>query len=252
MNVDLLRSTWAEAQAYGDDLTAHFYTTLFGTHPELRPLFPPNMVEQRSHIHAMINLVVRADNLEAVIPRLQRLGRDHRGYGAVAAHFPVVVDTLVGLPDRPDDAPVPTLEFFLGDAWTVETAATWREALDLVAGVMVRAGAEASAAGEPLGWTATVYRVDRDDDLVDLSIAVADYQCETGDSVPLSFPDQPGSRRFGTVQGWTADGSLTVVRLAVTDLDPVTVQFGLIEPGEQIHLGAPLEPLTEGENPHGG
>lgn len=240
MNPDILRSAWAEAQTYGDDLTLHFYTTLFGKHGELRDLFPDNMAEQRQHLYAILNLVVRADNLEAVVPRLQRLGRDHRGYGAVADHYPVVADTLLA-----------TLEHYLADTWTAEAAATWGEALGLVAEVMTRAAADASAAGEPLGWIGTVYRVDRDDDLVDLSIAVADYRCATGDTVPVSIPDEPGTRRTATVQGWTADGTLTVVRLPVTDLDPVSLSFGLLDPGEQIHLGAPIEPLSEGA-PHGG
>jgi hemoglobin-like flavoprotein len=242
MNPTLLRSTWDEAQSYGDDLIGFFYTKLFGEHPELRDLFPDNMTEQRRHIHQMLNLVVRADNLEAVVPRLQRLGRDHRGYGAVAAHFPVVAATLLA-----------TFEHFLGDQWTKDAAKTWTEAITLVAEVMIQAAADADSNGEPFGWTATVYDVARDDDAgtATLAVAVADYPVTVGDIVPLSIPDEPGTRRMATVAGWAADGSLTLLRLPATDADPVALRFALTEPGDQIHLRAPLiDPLTEGA-PHG-
>jgi hemoglobin-like flavoprotein len=238
LNPDLLKSTWTEAQSFGDDLILHFYTALFLAHPKLRDLFPDNMTDQRDHIHAMLNMVVRADNLEAVVPRLQRLGRDHRGYGAVAEHFPIVKDTLLA-----------TLEHYLGDAWTPEVAATWAEAIGVVANVMTRAAADASAAKEPLGWTATIYRTERFDSDVTLAVAVADFDCRLGDTIPLSIPEVPGTRRMATCGGWAAEGSLILLALPVTDEDPTSLQIAHLEPGEQIHLGAPIDLLIEGD-PH--
>jgi hemoglobin-like flavoprotein len=113
MDTDLLKRTWAEVVGrHGDAAVGHFYSRLFLLAPDVRPLFAADMRTQRAKLAATINLVVRAaDNLDAVVPRLRRLGEDHRGYGAVAAHYPAVARALLQ-----------TLEYYLGDAWTDEAA----------------------------------------------------------------------------------------------------------------------------------
>jgi hemoglobin-like flavoprotein len=242
LDTDLLRSTWDEVASYGDDVPLDFYSRLFLAHPEVRDLFPPDMRGQRAHLAAILNLVVQsADDLASVTPRLQRLGRDHRGYGAIAAHYPVVAETLLA-----------TLEHFLGDAWTDEVAKTWATAIGLVAETMIAAAAKADGAREPAGWLATIYGTDRSNDgaLVTLEVAVADYQAAAGDVVPVSIPDRPGTHRQALLVGWTADGSLTAIEVPVTLDDTVTLDLARLQVGDQICLGAPLDPVDEG-GPHG-
>jgi hemoglobin-like flavoprotein len=235
---DLLRATWEEAESYGDDVALDFYTRLFLAHPELRDLFPPDMRGQRAHLAAILNLVVRsADDLDAVTPRLQRLGRDHRGYGAIAVHYPVVAKTLLE-----------TLEHFLGDGWTDDVAKTWATAIGLVAETMIAAAAKADGAREPATWLATIYGTDQSDDgaLVTFEVAVADYRAAASDIVPVSIPDRPGTHRQALLVGWTADGTLTVLEVPVTLDDTVTLDLARLQVGDQLCLGAPLDPLTEG------
>lgn len=138
MNPDVLRSTWAQALAVGDPFVEWFYAVLFVEHPELRPLFGANMTEQRAKLADTLDLVVKgADNLEAAVPILQRLGRMHRRFGVRPEHYPAVGAALAA-----------TFAHYLGDEWTVEAHETWGQAYSLVAGVMIQAAADAEQAGE--------------------------------------------------------------------------------------------------------
>ena len=106
-------------------------------------LFPVSMAHQRDRLFAALgDVVARVDDLEALVPILQQLGRDHRKFGTVAAHYPAVGASLLA-----------TLEHF-DDEWTPELAKSWSEAYDVVATVMIEA-AEA-AAEEPAWWEADV------------------------------------------------------------------------------------------------
>jgi hemoglobin-like flavoprotein len=133
MDTDLLKRTWEQVSRHGDLLPAYFYAHLFLTHPELRPMFKPGMAEQRDRlVTALGDVVSNVNNLDAVIPTLQHLGRDHaRRHGVLPEHYPAVGAALLA-----------TLEHHLGDTWTPESAATWAEAYEVVASVMVAAAGE--------------------------------------------------------------------------------------------------------------
>lgn len=68
------------------------------------------------------------DSLDAVIPVLQQLGRDHRRFGAVTGHYPAVGASLLA-----------TLQYSLGPLWTEQLAADSAEAYGLDAKVMAQA-----------------------------------------------------------------------------------------------------------------
>lgn len=240
MDVDLLELTWDHVASYGDEVPLHFYSSLFQVHPELRPLFPARTAKLRVHLLATLNMTVRsARNLDAVTPRLQRLGRDHRGFGAIAEHYPLVVDQLLD-----------TLEHFLGAEWTDDIAATWREALELVADVMQSAAAEAEKAGERPSWSATVFDAVRSDDFdhLALHLAVGDgFRAVEGDVVTVSLPDRPGSRRAAVVAGWGDRSDLLEVGVATPFDDGAALVFTQLNPGDEVFLSAPiLEPVEGG------
>lgn len=146
-----LRSSFAAVAAHGpDEVAQYFYSYLFLRYPETREMFPPGMARQRDRlVGALVRIVTQVDQLDALVPYLQDLGRDHRKFGALSAHYPAVGEALLA-----------ALAHFSGPAWTPELAENWSSAYGLVAATMSGA-AEQVAADEPAWWDAEVLEVDR-------------------------------------------------------------------------------------------
>ena len=143
MDVAAMRANFAKAAAAGDEAPLYFYSHLFLSHPETRALFPVSMAHQRDRLFSALgDVVARVDDVDALVPILQQLGRDHRKFGTLAAHYPAVGASLLA-----------TLEHF-DDQWTPELAKDWTEAYTLVAEVMIAAADE--AAEQPAWWDADV------------------------------------------------------------------------------------------------
>src|SRR3954447_11791549 len=120
-----MRANFAKAAAAGDEAPLYFYSHLFLSHPETRSMFPVSMAQQRDRLFAALGEVVaRVDDLDSLVPILQQLGRDHRKFGALSAHYPAVGASLLA-----------TLEHFDED-WDDRLAADWTAAYELVAKVM--------------------------------------------------------------------------------------------------------------------
>ena len=55
------------------------------------------MQRQHSMLLAALGLLRRSlRNLDAILPALEKMGARHVAYGAVAAHYPVVGEVLIG------------------------------------------------------------------------------------------------------------------------------------------------------------
>jgi hypothetical protein len=107
-------------------------------------MFPVSMAAQRDRLlGALARIVSDVDNVDALVPYLRGLGRDHRKFGTLAEHYGVVGASLLT-----------TLAHFAGDAWTEEVAADWKAAYALVAQVMI--GAAEQDEDSPRWWDATV------------------------------------------------------------------------------------------------
>src|SRR3954452_13305999 len=160
-----MRANFAKAAATGDEAPLYFYSHLFLSHPETRQLFPVSMAHQRDRLFgALGEVMARVDDLPALVPILQQLGRDHRKFGALAAHYPAVGASLLA-----------TLEHF-DDEWTAELAASWTEAYGLIADVMI--GAAEEDAGSPPLWPAQVVAHER------RTLDVAVVHVQTGTPMP--------------------------------------------------------------------
>ena len=143
MDIPAMRANFAKAAATGDEAPLYFYSHLFLSHPETREMFPVSMAHQRDRFFAALGEVVtRVDDLDALVPILRQLGRDHLKFGVLPAHYPAAGASLLA-----------TLEHF-DPEWTPELAKSWAEAYDVVATVMIQ-GAE-EAAGQPAWWDADV------------------------------------------------------------------------------------------------
>ncbi|SON59208.1 Phenol hydroxylase P5 protein [Mycobacterium simulans] len=136
------------------DLVHRFYTHWFALDVSVRDLFPPEMDGQRAafaHALRWIFGELVAQRAEEPVAFLAQLGRDHRKYGVLPAHYDTLRRALYA-----------TLRSCLSEAWTgaVERAAD--QSLNLITGVM--SGAAESDDG-PAWWDATVIeqsRVSRD------------------------------------------------------------------------------------------
>lgn len=134
MDVALLKETWQQVAAHGDEVPMSFYSRLFLTHPETRSMFPMSMAGQRDRlVRALGRIVTEADDVDRLAPFLIQLGHDHAvKYGIRSQHYPWVGDALLE-----------TLASFLGSRWTTQVRDVWTEAYAIVAQKMME-GASAS------------------------------------------------------------------------------------------------------------
>ena len=132
----LIRDTWAKVTPIADEAARLFYERLFELDPALRRLFArTDMPAQRRNLVQTLTVVVKSiDNLAALVPAVEALGRRHAGYGVRPKHYATVGQALLD-----------TLALGLGDAFTPDARDAWAEAYGVLADVMVSA-AEAQAA----------------------------------------------------------------------------------------------------------
>lgn len=130
--VRLIRESWNSVASIADSAVEQFYNRLFEIDPTTRALFhATNMPEQRKKVAQALSLAVQgADDLAALAPVLQQLGRSHQGYGVTTAQYESVGAALLW-----------TLEHGLGPQWTPATAAAWTDLYGSISAVMMR-GAE--------------------------------------------------------------------------------------------------------------
>ena len=234
MDIPAMRANFAKAAATGDEAPLYFYSHLFLSHPEARALFPVSMAHQRDRLFAALgDVVARVDDLEALVPILQQLGRDHRKFGTVAAHYPAVGASLLA-----------TLEHF-DDEWTPELAKSWSEAYDVVATVMIEA-AEA-AAEEPPWWEADVVGHERR--TIDVAVLQlrprARYDYAAGQSVSLESDLRPKLWRYYSPANAPRPDGLMEIHVKARDGGPVSSALvRRVGIGDVLRLGPPVGHLV--------
>lgn len=118
-----------------DDYATLFYQKLFWQYPNLRPLFPVNLTDQKEKLMSVIELVVHsfeektpgnfALHTSLIVP-LRHLGITHEEKGVAPEHYPIAYDLM--------------LEIFaltLGEAYTDEIKEAWQRALQQVTAAML-------------------------------------------------------------------------------------------------------------------
>ncbi|MFE5670447.1 globin domain-containing protein [Agromyces sp. NPDC056523] len=242
MDTAALKQTWALAASLGDEVPLFFYSHLFLSHPELRSMFPVSMATQRDRlVGALGRIVSSVDELDEVTDFIQQLGRDHRRFEVIAAHYNAVGASLLA-----------TLKHFLGERWTTEVASDWAEAYGVIATVMVQA-AEASEESSPSWWSAEVTSVERRG----LDIAVIQVRPEPdlpflpGQSIAVEVPARPRLWRYlSPANAPRADGTIEFHVQMVPGGQVSSTIVRSLQVGEKIRLGAPVGQeltLDEGE-----
>jgi NAD(P)H-flavin reductase/hemoglobin-like flavoprotein len=231
MDVQRMRKSFDKVASFGDEVPLFFYSHLFLSHPETRAMFPVSMMQQRDRLfRALGHVVAKVDDLDTLVPFLQQLGRDHRKFGALAAHYPAVGASLLT-----------TLEQYAGDDWTPELAADWAAAYGVVADVMVAAAEGAD--DEPAWWDAEVVAHERcGSDLAVLRVRTdPPLPYEPGQSVTVQTDLRPRLwRTYSVANAPTGDG---VLELHVRARDGGPVSGALVRHtsvGSVLRLGPPL------------
>ena len=129
LNVELLESSFNLVAPKADELVSIFYDRLFREHPEVRPLFPEVMNEQKKHLVAALAAVIQnLRNPEGLTQILSELGLRHVDYGVQREHYPIVGQTLLA-----------SLAEIAGEAWSDELEQEWSNAYEAIQSIIFKA-----------------------------------------------------------------------------------------------------------------
>ncbi|GAB2689000.1 globin domain-containing protein [Thalassiella azotivora] len=242
MDPAALKASWKVVAEYGGEVPLFFYSHLFLSHPEVRPLFPVSMTTQRDRlVGALGRIVGDVDRLEEVTPFIQQLGRDHRRFDVVTQHYDAVGASLLA-----------TLEHFLADRWTDELAADWAAAYGVIAKVMVEAATE-SEATSPAAWDAEVVIMQRR--TIDTTVLRVrpelPFPYRAGQSVAVQVPQRPRQWRY--LSPANAPREDNTIDLHVQLVPGGQVSGAIVRRlavGDRIRLGAPLGHLLTVPDDH--
>jgi hemoglobin-like flavoprotein len=127
--IELVQTSFKKVVPIAATAADLFYGRLFEIAPEVRPMFPQDMTEQKAKLMGMLGTAVtNLHKLETILPAVKALGERHKGYGVTAAHYAPVGAALLW-----------TLEKGLGADFTPEVKSAWTETYTALAGLMTTA-----------------------------------------------------------------------------------------------------------------
>jgi hemoglobin-like flavoprotein len=127
----MVQNSFEKVLPIADTAADLFYDRLFTIAPEVRPLFPSDLREQKKKLIAMLaTAVTNLHQVETILPAVQSLGKRHVAYGVTAQHYEPVGVALLW-----------TLEQGLGPDFTPTVKAAWVQAYAALAGAMKEAAA---------------------------------------------------------------------------------------------------------------
>jgi NAD(P)H-flavin reductase/hemoglobin-like flavoprotein len=239
--ISLLRASVEVVAPLAGDVTVYFYAILFARHPEVRSLFPANLDVQRDRLlRGLLRIVDLVDDPDNLVRFCTRLGRDHRKFGTLAAHFPAVGACLV-------DA----LARFAGPAWTPQTAEAWSRAYGAVAELMCQ-GADRDALLGPAVWPAEiVHHLDRGHGIAEITVRPeTPYPYTAGQYASMETPWQPRLwRYYSPAHAPRADSTVTFHVRAIQGGQVSTALVHQSRPGDIVRLGPAQGDMTL--NPNG-
>jgi hemoglobin-like flavoprotein/division protein CdvB (Snf7/Vps24/ESCRT-III family) len=128
-DIELVQQSFMRIEPISMVVGRTFYERLFETNPEIRKLFTGDIESQGERLMDMIGAAVAGlDDLEALVPVVQRLGTRHRKYGVETSHFGAFAEALIW-----------TLEQGLADAFTPEIRTAWVNVYGVIAETMITA-----------------------------------------------------------------------------------------------------------------
>lgn len=230
--IDLIRASVSVVEPLAAEMTVYFYAILFARYPGVRPMFPPGMDAQRGRLlRSLLRIVDLVDDPQGLVRFCGHLGRDHRKFGTLSAHFPAVGECLLA-----------SLARYAGPAWTADIAAAWTKAYGVVAQVMISA-AEEDEALRPAVWHATVvHRVPRGHGIAEITVSPhLPYEYAAGQYVSMETPWAPKQwRYYSPANAPREDGTLTFHVRAVPGGTVSTALVHQATVGSVVRLGPPM------------
>lgn len=124
--IDLVQTAFRRIAPMQDVVADKFYARLFEIAPEVRPLFPDDMRQQKTMLMQMLSAAVTGlRQMDSILPALTDLGERHQHYKVEPRHYDLVGTALLD-----------TLHDVLGRGFTPEVADAWAETYASLAGVM--------------------------------------------------------------------------------------------------------------------
>jgi hemoglobin-like flavoprotein len=140
--VKLVQESFKKVAPIAPQAADIFYSRLFEIAPEVRPMFPDEMSDQKEKLMSMLGIAVNnLHQVEVIIPAVQELGRKHVHYGVKDDHYQPVGEALIY-----------TLEKGLGDDFTPQVKEAWLATYTTLQTVMTEAAAEVTAPAEKKGY----------------------------------------------------------------------------------------------------
>jgi len=134
-DIKLIQDSWAKVKPISETAAELFYGKLFELDPAVKSLFKGDMKEQGRKLMAILNVAVNAlNNVESIVPTLQKMGKDHVAYGVKNEDYDTVGEALIW-----------TLGAGLKEDFTEDTKAAWIAVYTLVADTMKEAAEEIAA-----------------------------------------------------------------------------------------------------------
>lgn len=238
MDIVRLRESFARVAMHGDEVPLFFYSDLFIKNPEVRDLFPISMEAQRGHlVDALVKIVSQVDNVGELQAFLSGLGRDHRKFGAAAAHYDAVGASLLA-----------TLEHFSGPAWSPELAADWAAAYELIASVMTEA-ARADEGVAPAWWRGKVVACEQRAFNISVLYVRPEPRMDwlPGQSVAIECPARPKLWRYYSIANAPNPDGLLEFHIRLVDGGAVSMALTSAAMADtEIRLGPAVGVLTLG------
>jgi len=130
--IDNVQRTFNIIAPIADDAAALFYSKLFELDPSLKSMFKSDMADQRKKLMQILGVAVSSlNNLEAIVPAVQDLGRRHVKYGVRPQHYNTVAEAILWM-----------LAQTLGQAFTPAIKQSWTEVYTVLADTMIAAANE--------------------------------------------------------------------------------------------------------------
>lgn len=123
-----IQSTFKLFEPCGEAFIALVLLRLADKHPHVRRLFPQDTAKLHSVFFATLKQIVRnIDRFSSLEGPLMKLGTDAQAVGATAIAYSTIKVELLA-----------TMRELAAEAWTEQSEADWRTALDAVVGAMLR------------------------------------------------------------------------------------------------------------------
>lgn len=124
--IDLIQQSYKKVEPIADTAAEIFYDKLFEYEPSVKPMFKKNIKDQGRMLMGTLKVAINGlNNLEALVPVLEKLAVKHVNYGVKAEHYTPVGNALLY-----------TLKTGLGPEWNPELRQAWVDVYRVMAHTM--------------------------------------------------------------------------------------------------------------------